>query len=179
MPDYPGEFPLPQLSPYAYVVDVGLLRTPMDGGFARQRRLYDVQPTTWALEFKIPVRQLYAWQTWVNQNAFDFFTIRLASWLSSQAPTDDGVLFPHIVRFTTNLEINLIERAVYQVRVGAELSPAQTSNFSPTPDGNWIIGGRPPAPSNANSVIGGTPFVPSNANTVIGGTPANPSLLGE
>ena len=35
---YPQGFQCPQIKPYSIAVDMGILRTPMEGGNARQRR---------------------------------------------------------------------------------------------------------------------------------------------
>lgn len=122
MESYPVSFPSPQASPYAWSVDMGVLRTPMDGGNSRQRRLYDVMPHTWTLEFVVPMAALYDWQNWVNQFAYDYFQMPLVSWLASKA---GGQTSTHVVRFISNLEFDLLAVDVAHVRVQAEASPAQ------------------------------------------------------
>ena len=171
METYPAGWPLPRFSPYSYVADSGLIRPPMSGGFARQRRLYDVRPQTWkGVQFAIPAALFYLWSEWINSYGFEFFTIPLASRLSAQAgrPVADT-----IVRITSDLAIELQENAVYIVTVDLEQSPVQASNYAPPPGGNWIIGGRPPAPS-ADNVIGGRPASPA-PDWIIAGRPGSPS----
>lgn len=132
---YPVNFPAPRIAPYAWEVDMGVLRTPMDGGLARQRRLYDVMPHAYALQFALPITLLFDWQSWVNQYAYDYFELPLISWLSSQAATKTSV---HIARFTSNLKIEFNPNDAVLVSVSAELSPAQVSNYAPTLLEDWM-----------------------------------------
>jgi len=123
MPDviYPVAFPPPRLTPHEWDVDMGLLRTPMEGGFARQRRLFTVMPHAWTLEFALELTQLFAWQSWVNTYAYDFFRLPMISWLSSQAGTRTRA---HLVRFTSNLKVTYTPGDSVTVAVTAELSPS-------------------------------------------------------
>jgi hypothetical protein len=121
MTAYPTTFPAPRCAPHAWKIDMGVLRTPMEGGNTRQRRLYDVMPHAYTLEFTLRLTELFAWQAWVNANAYDYFDLPLVSWLSSQA----GVrAMPTEARFTSDLEVEFSPPDNVVVRVGAELSPA-------------------------------------------------------
>ena len=171
MPEvYPAAYPQPLMLPYNVNVDMGVLRTPMDGGLARQRRLYDVMPHLFELCFIVNHAQLFSWQQWVNQYAYDFFELELVSRISSQAGQRCAT---HFVRFTTDLAFELIDKGLFRVQVAAELSPAQVSNYDPPAGDTWIIAGGPSAPS-PGTVEGGIPDAPS-PNSVIAGTPAAPS----
>lgn len=121
MTAYPSNFPAPRCAPHTWKVDMGVLRTTMDGGNARQRRLYDVMPTTWQLEFAIELTLLFDWQAWVNANAYDYFDLPLVSWLSSQA---GARAMPIEARFTSDLDVEFNGPDNVVVRVSAELSPA-------------------------------------------------------
>lgn len=125
MQAYPSNFAAPRLLPLAWAVDMGILRTPMDGGLARQRRLYDTMPTVWAIEFVMPVDALFGWQDWVNQYAYDYFELPLVSTQSSQAGTQTA---PHVVRFISNLNLELNAVDIVHVRVSVERAP-----IAPTP----------------------------------------------
>lgn len=141
MPDYPRDFPPAQPEPYSWEVDMGILRTPMDGGNARQRRLYDTMPQRWALTFVVPIAQLYDWQTWVNVHAYDYFDMPMVSSLSSQAGTRWST---HTMRFTSNLAIDYAPHRCVNVRVEAEIAPpSYVAPVDPlaAADQNWI----PPA----------------------------------
>ena len=171
MPEiYPSVYPQPLMLPYGFNVDMGVLRTPMDGGLARQRRLYDVMPHTFQLQFIVTTAELYSWQQWVNQYAYDFFQIDLVSRISSQAGANCA---PHFVRFTTDLAFEQFDKGMLRITVAAELSPAQVSNYDPPAGDVWIIGGDPETPSPGH-VFGGTPDAPS-PGIVIAGRPGSPS----
>lgn len=120
MPAYPSTFALPRFAPHTYTVDMGVMRTQMDGGNARQRRLYDVMPHGYQLEFVVRLVDLFDWQDWVNLYAYDYFDLPLVSWLSSQA----GVrALATSARFISDLEFEFNGPDDVVVRVGAELSP--------------------------------------------------------
>jgi hypothetical protein len=90
----------------------------MDGGGARQRRLYRTMPTVYALEFVMTVEQLGDWQPWVNDNAYDYFTIgNLESYQSGQL---GKVSSPHVIRFISNLAIDNPVFGWVRVKVQAE-----------------------------------------------------------
>jgi hypothetical protein len=170
VPIYPATFPVPRVAAYQYNVDAGLIRTPMDGGFPRQRRLYDVMPHAWSLEFVLTNATLYGWQTWVNSYGYDYFQIDMTSWLSSQA---GKLVVPHIIRFTSNLVVEVSAKPNFVVRVEADLSPSQVTTFNPTPYGNWIDAGEPSVPA-TDTRTAGRPASPS-LDTTTAGKPATPS----
>lgn len=172
---YPDNLASPQVKPYSYAVDMGLLRTPMEGGNTRQRRLYRTMPTLWALEFIMHAVDLFDWQTWADANGYDWFQIDLQSMYSGAA---GKMTSPHLVRFTTDLQMENIMYGWIRVRVSAELSPFQATLFGAPPapgpaQSNWIIAGTPAAPS-SDTVTAGTPGNPSS-DTITAGTPAYPS----
>ena len=80
---YPDTFPTPLVEPYNWDVDMGVLRTPMDGGFSKQRRLYYVMPHQWQLTYMLPMAKLFSWQNWVNLYAYEYFEAQLASHLQA------------------------------------------------------------------------------------------------
>jgi len=173
---YPDSLPCAQIKPYSITVDMGLVRTAMEGGHMRQRRMYRTMPHAFALEFIMTPVDLGAWQEWVNVNAYDYFLMpKLESMYS-------GKLFeiasPHSIRFTGNLAIENVVYGWVRVRVTAELDPlhdALTGPFAPT--GDWIIAGTPPMPS-ADSVIAGRAAAPA-VDDVHAGTPGRPSAVVE
>jgi len=174
METYPAEFRCAQISPYAITVDMGLLRTPMESGLQRQRRLYKTMPHTFRLEFVMTVPELGVWQRWVNINGYDFFIMpKLESWLSGAI---GEIASPHQVRFISNLEIDNPVYGWVRVRVGAELDPLQPLPGPATPTDLWVIGGTPDEPSNATTIIAGSPVAPS-VDWIIAGSPAFPAAI--
>jgi len=167
---YPANFPCPQLLPYDWAVNMGVLRTPMDSGHARQRRLFRTMPHVFQFEFMVPVALLGQWQVWVNDFAYDFFLMDGQSMWSSLL----GVaVSPHSVRFVTDLEFNQVSRAYVRARVAAELDPRQQAISNPViPSFQWIVAGTPQAPS-IDGVVAGTPAAPA-LDRIIAGTPTAP-----
>jgi len=170
---YPTEFRCAQIANYRVAVDMGVLRTPMDSGLPRQRRLYRTMPHTFQLEFIMTVPELGAWQRWVNAHAYDYFTMgKLESYF---AGVMGEIATPHSVRFTGNLEYDNPVYGWVRVRVPAELDPLQPFPGPIEPTNLWVIGGTPPAPS-PNNVIAGTPPAPA-PDWLIAGTPAYPAAV--
>jgi len=171
---YPDTFRCAQWTPYRIAVDMGLLRTEMEGGGARQRRLYRTMPHRFQLEFVMMTVELGAWQRWVNANAYDFFTMaRLESFYSGEL---GEISSAHSIRFIGDLEIDNPTYGWVRVKVPAELDPRQQALYGPnTPPNNWLIAGTPPAPS-TDHVIAGTPAAPS-LPLVSAGTPARPAAI--
>jgi hypothetical protein len=168
---YPDAFPKPTVQGYGIEVDMGLIRTEFDTGNHRQRRTYKTMPHQFALNFAMSVTQLYAWQNWVNQNAYTWFSLDMMSFLTGNVP---GHCSQHLVRFISNLSITPMTQTHVQVSVAAEMTDP-LGNVIITSDGDWIIGGDPESPS-ADWVIGGEPDAASQDFTNPG-TPQYPSSI--
>jgi hypothetical protein len=172
---YPESFRCAQITPYRISVDMGVLRTAMDGGSYRQRRVYRIMPHLFQLEFVMTVVELGAWQEWVNVYAYDFFTMPKLE--SMYAGKIGEISSPHSIRFTSNLEIDNPLYGWVRVKVGAELDPLQAANSGPlVPSDQWIIAGRPAAPSNANRIIAGSPGAVSTER-ISAGSPGQPAAI--
>jgi hypothetical protein len=172
---YPSSFQCPQIRPYQIAVDMGILRTPMEGGNTRQRRRYTIMPSIFRLEFVMPAIDLGTWQSWVNAFAYDYFLLNLESMWSAFA---GAVTAPHIVRFISDLDIENVVYGWVRVRVQAELSPNQYAIGGPLiPTYQWIIGGTPTAPAAPDWIIAGVPQNPSTPDWIFAGTPANPAAI--
>ena len=152
---YPDNFPLPLRDPYAYMVDMGVVRTAMESGGPRQRRRYGSMPHYFTLEFIVAVSDLLGWQQWVNSNAYDWFELPLVNVITiGQSLCENYCL----ARFISDLNISVLTKDYFRIGVDAELMPGQV-NSNPTRT-NWIIG-RTPADPSPDWVIGGTPASPS------------------
>jgi len=170
---YPDEFRCAQIMPYRISVDMGLLRTPMESGAARQRRLYRTMPTQLQLEFVMTIPELGDWQEWVNVNAYDFFTMKKIE--SMYAGKLGEISSPHSLRFIGDLEMDNPVYGWVRVKVPAELNPVQPTGGPTTPTNNWIVAGTPDEPS-PDWMIGGTPAAPS-PDWAIAGSPAYPAAI--
>src|SRR4029077_374662 len=170
---YPDSFQCAQITPYKVAVDMGVLRTPMEGGYARQRRLYRVMPHAFDLCFIMPAVELGAWQQWVNDNAYDYFEMpKLESMYSGLV---GEIAAPHSIRFTGNLEIDNPVYGWVRVKVGAELDPLQNTNLGPiAPSNAWFIGATPQAPSIGSDLHAGTPAAPA-LDRIMAGSPGRPA----
>jgi hypothetical protein len=173
---YPEEFRCAQITPYRVNVGMGVLRTPMESGLQRQRRLYKTMPHAFQLEFVMTVPELGQWQPWVNQYAYDYFVMqRLETWIAGRR---GEISSPHSVRFTSDLEFDNPVYGWVRVRVAAELDPIQPPEAMPgpvTPGDGWIVAGTPGAPSLA-WIVAGSPAAPS-ADLVSAGSPGFPASL--
>jgi hypothetical protein len=168
---YPAEFRCAQINPYRVTVDMGVLRTPMDSGLPRQRRLYRTMPHAFQLEFVMTVPELGAWQRWVNAHAYDYFTMaKLESYFAGLV---GEIAAPHSVRFTGNLEYDNPVYGWVRVKVAAELDPLQPFPGPVEPTNIWIIGGFPQSILE-DAINGGFPQHDIE-DWIIAGTPAYPA----
>lgn len=171
---YPAHFRCAQITPYRVQVDMGVLRTPMDSGLQRQRRLYKTMPHVFQLEFVMTVVELGDWQPWVNQYAYDYFVMpRLESWYAGAI---GEISSPHSVRFISNLDIDNPVFGWVRVKVQAELDPLQPLPGPAIPTNLWVVGGTPAAPSSPHRIIAGTPAA-APIDWIIAGTPAFPAAV--
>ena len=174
-PSYPSGFRTPLITPYSWDVGMGVLRTPMDSGHARQRRVHRRMPHTFAFEFRMTVQELASWQAWVNYFAYDWFDLRCV--VSMYAGQLGKVASVHRVRFISDLSMTMLGHDVVSVKVNAELSPTQSAINGPvTPSYNWIVANDPAAPATPNWYVAGTPATPA-PNWVIPGSPSNPTAV--
>lgn len=175
VPRYPRDFVIPDRQPYAYGVDMGVVRSQMAAGNARQRRLYNIMPHAFGLSFHMRIEELFLWQAWVNAHAYSWFTLPVSTMYAGTPPTPSNIRY-EVLRFTSDLAVTMEGWNWVSVAVSAELAPDAFANLPPIGVGPWIIGGTPGDPNSAQWVIGGTPAAPS-PEFAIGGTPAVPSSL--
>ena len=116
---YPKSFPDPLVNGYEISVNMGVIRSNMNTGTIQQRRKQKTMPTIFTLEFAVPLEILGSWQTWVNEFAYNYFTINIVSHLTGDT---DSSCSPHVIRFITNLSLSPITSNVYSVTVSAELA---------------------------------------------------------
>lgn len=174
VPHYPASFPLPDRQPYAYGVDMGVVRSQMAAGNARQRRLYRFQPHMLQLSFHLRFEDLYEWQNWVSAWAYSWFALPVSTKYAGGPPIPSSIR-PEVVRFTSDLAVTMEGWDYVAVTVAAEMSIDAEVRNPPIGVSGWVIGGTPAGPSDA-WMIGGTPASPS-PDWAIGGTPDLPSSL--
>lgn len=182
---YPTNYPLPTIEGYGIDVDMGVIRTQFNGGRIRQRRVYSTMPQTFTLRFVVELAGLKTWQNWVNDHAYTWFDLRIASYMNE--PTEHCK--EHSIRFTSNLSISPLtdDGKYFAVTVTAEqnfgTNAYENTGSGGIPpggiveDGDWIIGGTPAKPNDAiGPVINGHPsrLYP---DTIIGGSPRVPSAV--
>jgi len=174
IPKYPAAFACAQVLPYHIDVNMGVIRTPMESGHARQRRMFRTMPHLFTLEFVMKAVELGRWQSWVNEFAYDYFSLDLESMYSGLL---GQITIPHDVRFTSNLTIDNVTYEWVRVRVQAELSPAFAASLGPKlPTHNWVIAGHPAPPPPTDWIIAGEPPTPS-LDTYYAGSPQYPAAI--
>jgi hypothetical protein len=171
LPFYLDNFPLPDQAPYSIAVDMGIVRSPMAAGNVRQRRLYDNMPQLFSLQFHMHTAELWVWQTWVNETAYNWFYLPLASMYAGDGQgLPGGMLSYHIARFTSDLAVTLEGYDWYSVTVAAEISP-QMFATAPRPPGLDRIDALGPGDDVGNVIDGGVPFRLSMDGPIDGGGP--------
>lgn len=173
-PSYPSVHPIPDRAPYAYGVDMGVVRSDFAAGNSRQRRGYVTMPHLLQLTFHLRVEELYLWQRWINAYGYSWFNLPISTMYAGGPPVASNIRY-EVVRFVSDLAIAMDGWNWVSVAVSAEMSidawAADQDNGAGI--GGWVIGGRPGSPS-ADWYIGGSPPLPS-PQWVKAGTPAFPS----
>jgi hypothetical protein len=171
LPTYLDGFPLPDRAPYSIAVDMGLIRSAMAAGNVRQRRQYANMPQLFSLTFHLHTAELWVWQTWVNETAYNWFYLPLASMYAAAGPGfPGGMISYHIARFTSDLAVTLEGHDWYSVTVAAEISP-QMYATAPRPAGLDRIDALGPADALVDVIDGGVPFRLSMDGPIDGGGP--------
>ena len=172
MRTYPSGYPKPLIDGYGISVDMGVVRTDMETGRAKQRRRFRSMPQMFSFTFVVPIKQLGPWQAYVNQYCYEWFELDATSYLTSSQLDDN--CSPHVVRFTSNLEITPFTGESMSVTVTAEMAPVESFTTPPAAlSQDWIVAQSPANPS-VDWYVARTP---SNASldTVIAGSPRNPA----
>ena len=107
--------PAPSISNFSYEVDAGLLRTPVDTGYARQRRRYTHRPTTYELTWRVTTSDLHAVENLIQERGYDWLYVPM---VTGQVPKWMAV--DHLIRMTSNLQVSLIEKDLWEANITAE-----------------------------------------------------------
>jgi hypothetical protein len=166
---YPASFPEPLLAEYSYAVDAGVIRTAMESGDIRQRRRYDNMPHVFALSFAVKKKDLDSWFKWINENAYNWFAMRMVTWLTG---TTDDCATGTLIRFISDIQVTPLTADVLKCSVSAEMLTVPLF-VTPPDSGDWIIGQQPANPA-TDWIIGRTPANPAPIFTAPG-TPAAPA----
>jgi hypothetical protein len=185
LPTYPERFPLADSDAYSIAVNMGLLRSGMELGNTRQRRIFRHMPHVLQLGFHLSTAELYDWQYWVNLNAYDWFLMPLADMFAPPAQwSPDGIqprgqISPQACRFISDLTIALAGYDRFAVTVQAELGPWLLSQL-PQPPAEAVIDATGPDTADEITDILDARFADSPAadGLVDAGTPGRPSLEG-
>jgi hypothetical protein len=107
--------PCPSISAFSYSANMGVLRTSIATGHARQRRLFKDQPRTYELNWLLTTSQLNQWETFAQQYGYDWHFLPM---VTGQVP--DWHPAEHPIRYISNFEVNLAQRDLWEVTVQAE-----------------------------------------------------------
>ena len=107
--------PCPSISAFGYTADMGVMRTSVATGHARQRRIYQDRPTAYNLTWILTTGQLHAWEAFAQQYGYHWFFLPM---VTGQVPAWFSV--EHPVRFTDDFQVNLVQKDLWEVSVNAE-----------------------------------------------------------
>lgn len=142
--DYPSTLPSATVAGATVTLSYGLTATSFENGRSRQRRKTKREIRSLSLSYVFTGPQLWEWQSWANENGYD--------WHYEYAVTDYSGIRPstsmrHYLRYTGDIAIEAAGVNLYRVYVPAEMGIASLPEDLFTPTGNVIFGGRPGSPS--------------------------------
>ena len=170
---YPAKYPRPLIEGYQITTDMGVRRTEMNSGFAKQRRLYRTMPLYFNFTFTVKISDLHDWQIWVDDNAYDWFEMDATSHLSGYEGDNCS---PHVIRFMSDLTITPIDHNFVNVNVKAEMSHEFKYEIPVPKTNDWIVARTPGNPATPDLYFAGTPVAPS-VNDIQAGTPPFPAAV--
>ncbi|MFL6051576.1 MAG: hypothetical protein ACJ72W_01480 [Actinoallomurus sp.] len=126
MIDYPASLPCPSKGEGFSVGDAaGVVRSPLEAGNSRQRRMHRLLPEQLSLVWTIDQpKTLAAWLAWANVYGWDWFMLTLPGLAASRAGARTA---PMPVRFVSDVQQEFMGGAglwVWRVRVEAEAMPS-------------------------------------------------------
>lgn len=158
----------------------GVVRTPMEAGNSRQRRMHRTLPHRLSLTWEMAQTDLAAFLTWVNAYAWDNWVLLDLPGLRASRRSVNVTGTP--VRFISDLTEELITGTglwYWRVRVDAEWQPT-TDDLALVPIASWIVAGTPGDPSSDQWIVAGTPGNPSPWIQGMGGdADGNPVFFAE
>lgn len=166
MKDYPARFRLPDIN-YDMAVDMGVLRTPFETGYTRQRRRYVSMPTQLSAIFIVENAKRPDWFQWWAENAYTWFIMKVPN---MTLVGNDAACEEKAVRCISNLNISPVGPGHTQITAIIEFHPNWAADVyekigiagggGGDCDFDWVIAGTPDVPS-SDEVIAGTPDAPS------------------
>ena len=169
----PIGLPNGQISDYSVATATGLAPIKFERGNTRQRRTAQRHKQSFTLSFVLTSSQLWTWQLWANENAYNWHTMLLESAYSGLSVSGQA-LIPHTIRYVSDISIQVISQGYLKATVLAEMDVTTLPQGIITITGNWIRAGIPATPSSANYYRAGIPATPST-DTLTAGSPAIPA----
>lgn len=121
LPEWPATLPAPDRSGYQYSLGFGLVRTPFEGGYVRQRRTSFAMPGAFAMEFRMNTKQLGILQVFLDKIGYGWFAMDLVTGAARiWRPLSDCIL--HKIRFTADPVFAMIAPNLWQVTLQAEVA---------------------------------------------------------
>jgi len=107
--------PTPSIDAFNYEADMGVLRTTVATGKARQRRLYTDQPRRYDLSWVLTTGQLNVWEGFAQKYGYNWHFLPM---VTGQLP----MWFPvdHPIRYIGNYQVDLLQKDLWEVNVQAE-----------------------------------------------------------
>lgn len=108
--------PCPSIQAFDYEIDLGLIRSTFDVGYARQRRRYFQRSTYYQVSWSgLTTSQLQSWEVFMQAYGYNWF---YAPFITGQC--NDWTIKNHTVRFVENPSISLQDKDRWSVVVTAE-----------------------------------------------------------
>lgn len=108
--------PLPNWSGYGYRVDAGLIRTPMDSGYVRQRRRWTHRPRTFGLTWSVTADELQVIEEVLDAHGYAGLWLPLVTGLYGLREP-----LPHLVRVISDIEVRAGNGSLFDVSAQVEL----------------------------------------------------------
>lgn len=167
---WPTGLPNPTMSPHNFDARMGVVRTGMAAGNAKQRRMFKHMPSIWSVEWHATTAQMQQITQFAHRNGYAWFELPLVSMYA----TDN--ISPLTVRLVEGLAYRSLGHDWWSITTAVEVSP-EVYQTAPVITNRWIVARTPVSPSSPDWYIAGSPNAPSTPDWVLAGTPATPSAF--
>lgn len=117
---YPANFAHIQRANFTGATNMGVRRVSFESGYSRQRKRFDTMPTEFNLGFVMEYNDWGDWMTWVNQNAYTWFSMDIPNQIAAAAGNTlcNGT---GEVRFISDITWSIVGEDSVQATVAAEI----------------------------------------------------------
>lgn len=117
---YPTSLPCASRDGYGFAVTTGAVKTRMQGGWTRKRRMDPTMFRTFQLSFRMPTDTFDDWHQFVHKNAFNWIRMNVQSNIPSGIRDVNQNVSEEVIRFISDVSWSYTSFGIITANVQAE-----------------------------------------------------------